>query len=284
MRIEHIGIAVSDVDAAVESYRALLGSGVYKSETVGTEGVRTYFLWADGVKIELLESIDKTSAIARFLKTRGEGLHHIAFAVRDLDRTREELERSGFEVIGSGLRDGADERRVFFIHPRSSHGVLVECCTDRRIAPAGSDDRQIEDPLDPGFVEQMPRLWIVCDGMGESATYGRMAMSLADDLTERLEPMARVFRSSTPVGLDKCRPTDRILVISGRGSAPDIQATDQTTFLELDAAGSDAMSAIESVWVVRSRGYSARLPISAVSPLDPVTDALTPLLLSQWEK
>ncbi len=139
MRLEHVGIAVRDAVEALRTFEALLGEPRYKVEDVPSESVRTHFFGANGVKIELLESLNPNSSVARFLETPGEGLHHLAFSVRDLDATIERMRQRGFEIVGDGIRSGADEKKVFFIHPKSANGVLIECCADQSV-PGESDD------------------------------------------------------------------------------------------------------------------------------------------------
>lgn len=128
MRLEHVGIAIADLDEAIKSFEALLARAPYKQEVVPTEGVATHFFSAGEVKIELLESLDAHSPIARFLEKHGPGLHHLAFLVDDLVVTRRRLTEAGFDVIGESDSNGADGKRIFFVHPKSTGGVLVECC------------------------------------------------------------------------------------------------------------------------------------------------------------
>ncbi|GMQ83122.1 MAG: methylmalonyl-CoA epimerase [Rhodothermia bacterium] len=140
MRLEHVGIAVRDAEEALKTFEALLGKPRYKVEDVPSESVRTHFFGANGVKIEILESLDPNSPVARFIRKRGEGLHHLAFSVQDLDATIERMRQLGFEIVGDGIRSGADEKRVFFIHPKSANGVLIECCTDQNVVGESDDD------------------------------------------------------------------------------------------------------------------------------------------------
>lgn len=128
MRLEHVGIAVRDVETALETFESLLGSPPYKMEEVESEGVATHFFRAGDVKIELLESMNADSSIARFLENRGEGLHHLAFEVDDLDAARDRLTARGFRLVGNARRPGADGKSIFFLHPKDTAGVLIECC------------------------------------------------------------------------------------------------------------------------------------------------------------
>lgn len=129
--LEHIGIAVKDLQQANELYEKLLGVAPYKEEAVATEGVRTSFFKTGQAKVELLEATSPDSPIARFIAKRGEGIHHIAFEVDDIAAEMERLRSLGFEVLNEQPRLGADNKLVCFIHPRSAHGVLVELCQER---------------------------------------------------------------------------------------------------------------------------------------------------------
>lgn len=127
-RLEHIGIAVDDVAAVVRCLKELLNVQPYKTETVSTQQVRTHFLDTEATKLELLESMDADSAVQRFLDRRGEGLHHLAFEVNDAAATMERLRQAGFSLLSDSPQPGADEKHIFFVHPKDTHGVLVEFC------------------------------------------------------------------------------------------------------------------------------------------------------------
>ncbi len=130
-KIEHIGIAVRDLDAAEERWASLLGHGPYKREEVASEGVITSFFDAGGVKIELLASLEAGGVIDRFVERRGEGIHHIAFASEDLQAEIRRLQSEGFRLINTEPRPGADNKMVVFVHPASTGGVLIEFCQER---------------------------------------------------------------------------------------------------------------------------------------------------------
>lgn len=127
-RLEHIGIAVDDVEAVVDRFRDLLGVEPYKKETVPEQHVRTHFLDANTAKLELLEALGDDSPVERFLDQKGEGLHHLAFEVSDLERTMRHLQEAGFELLRDQPQDGADDKQIAFVHPKQTHGVLVEFC------------------------------------------------------------------------------------------------------------------------------------------------------------
>ncbi|MGO2357649.1 methylmalonyl-CoA epimerase [Mesonia sp.] len=129
-KIEHIGIAVNNLEGANATYKKLLGTAAYKQEEVESEGVKTSFFKIGESKIELLGATREDSPIAKFLKKKGEGIHHIAFAVSDIEQKIKELEADGFEVLNKTPKKGADNKRVAFLHPKSSHGVLVEICQE----------------------------------------------------------------------------------------------------------------------------------------------------------
>ena len=129
-KIEHIGIAVKNLKSANKLYEALLGVAPYKSERVESEGVETSFFNCGESKIELLEATNPESPIAKFIDKRGEGIHHIAFAVKDIHSEIARLKYEGFIVLNEIPKQGADNKLVTFLHPKSSNGVLVELCQE----------------------------------------------------------------------------------------------------------------------------------------------------------
>jgi methylmalonyl-CoA/ethylmalonyl-CoA epimerase len=128
LRIEHIGIAVSSARPSIELFTALLGSAPYKTETVETEGVKTIFFEVGGTKIELLEATHTDSPVAKFLAKKGEGIHHIALEVDSLEQEIERLQTLGFALINATPKTGADNKRIAFLHPKHTGGVLIELC------------------------------------------------------------------------------------------------------------------------------------------------------------
>ena len=129
-KIEHIGIAVKDLDSSNALFAKLFGVPHYKIEAVASEGVRTSFFQSGPNKIELLEATHPDSAIAKFLEKKGEGIHHIAFAVENIEKEMERLEQEGFVVLPGFPKQGADNKIVAFLHPKGTNGVLVELCQD----------------------------------------------------------------------------------------------------------------------------------------------------------
>ncbi len=130
-QIEHLGIAVESIDATVKTFESLLGTECYKEEEVESEGVRTAFLMVGNSKIELLEATNEDSAIAKYLKKNRGGFHHVAFEVDDIDAELERLASEGFQLIHQTPKGGADNKRIAFLHPKSTHGLLVELCQER---------------------------------------------------------------------------------------------------------------------------------------------------------
>jgi len=129
-KIEHIGIAVKDLEAANEVYTKLFGTPPYKTETVESENVSTSFFKIGESKIELLEATNPESPIARFIEKKGEGIHHVAYAVNDITAEMERLRAEGFVVLNDEPKKGADNKLVCFLHPKSTNGVLVELCQE----------------------------------------------------------------------------------------------------------------------------------------------------------
>ena len=130
-KIEHIGIAVKDIEQAKRTFTQLLGTEFYKEESVASEGVTTVFFRVGEVKIELLQATNPDSPIAKFIDKRGEGVHHIAFDVDSVIEKADSLKNDGFRVLNDDAKDGADNKLINFIHPKSTHGVLVEICQDK---------------------------------------------------------------------------------------------------------------------------------------------------------
>lgn len=126
-KIEHLGIAVADMAAAKEVYTALFGPP-YKEEAVESEAVNTVFFQAGPNKIELLEATAPHSAIAKYIEKKGEGIHHIAFQVEDIEAEMARLRSAGFQLLNEQPKRGADNMRICFVHPKSANGVLIELC------------------------------------------------------------------------------------------------------------------------------------------------------------
>ncbi len=126
--IEHIGIAVTSLDEAIPFYEKVLGLDCYRIEEVKDQKVKTAFFKVGQTKIELLEPTDPESAVAKFISKRGEGIHHIAFAVNDIDRKLKEVEEKGVRLIDKVSRKGAEGMNIGFLHPKSTFGVLTELC------------------------------------------------------------------------------------------------------------------------------------------------------------
>jgi methylmalonyl-CoA/ethylmalonyl-CoA epimerase len=131
-KIEHIGIAVKDLQASIKTYEALLNTSCYKQEGVESEGVITAFFKTGENKIELLEATKPESAIAKFIEKRGEGIHHIAFDVDDIYAEMKRLADLGFTLLNAEPKQGADNKLICFVHPKNTNGVLIELCQERK--------------------------------------------------------------------------------------------------------------------------------------------------------
>ena len=129
-KIEHLGIAVKSLDEAIPLYEKLLQTTCYKTESVSSEGVNTAFFQIGEAKIELLEASNQNSPIAKFLSKRGEGFHHVAFEVDDIEEELARLQKLDFILLHLSPKDGADNKRIAFMHPKSTMGMLIELCQD----------------------------------------------------------------------------------------------------------------------------------------------------------
>jgi len=130
--IEHIGIAVKNLDESIRYYEDVLGLKCYRVEEVEDQKVKTAFFKVGDTKIELLESIGKDGPIDKFIEKRGEGVHHIAFAVKDIKKSLKKAEAAGIEVINKEPVNGTESLQVAFLHPRSTFGVLTELCENKK--------------------------------------------------------------------------------------------------------------------------------------------------------
>jgi len=129
-KIEHIGIAVKNLDQGNKLYTKLLGAKHYKTEEVKSEGVMTSFFQVGQSKIELLEGVGEDNPISKFIEKRGEGIHHIAYDVNDIEAEMKRLKQEGFVLLNDQPKKGADNKLVCFVHPKSTNGVLVELCQE----------------------------------------------------------------------------------------------------------------------------------------------------------
>lgn len=132
LKVEHIGIAVKDMEIAVLLFGKLLNSECYKTEFVENEKVNTAFFKKGETKIELLESTDPNGVIAKFIERKGEGLHHIAFEVADIKAEMRRLQAAGFVLLNEEPKAGADNKLVCFLHPKGTSGVLIELCQEHK--------------------------------------------------------------------------------------------------------------------------------------------------------
>jgi methylmalonyl-CoA/ethylmalonyl-CoA epimerase len=135
MKIEHLGIAVSDIGASNLLFEKLLGESHYKMETVESEKVMTSFFRSGESKIELLQALSPDSPIAKFIEKKGEGIHHVAFEVDDIVAAMADLKKKGFVLLNDEPKRGADNKLICFVHPKSANGVLVELCQEIKQKP-----------------------------------------------------------------------------------------------------------------------------------------------------
>jgi methylmalonyl-CoA/ethylmalonyl-CoA epimerase len=131
MKVEHIGVAVKELSSSNSLFAKLLGEENYKEEHVESEGVSTSFFRCGDTKIELLQATHSNSPIAKFIEKRGEGIHHIAFAVDDIYAEMKRLAKAGFTILNPEPQKGADNKIVCFLHPKSTNGVLIELCQEQ---------------------------------------------------------------------------------------------------------------------------------------------------------
>ena len=132
IRVEHIGIAVNDMEVALPLFEKLLNTSCYKTEAVESEGVSTAFFRQGETKIELLEATNPESPIAKFVAKKGEGMHHIAFEVADIEAEMKRLSGEGFTLLNASPKKGADNKLVCFLHPKDTNSVLIELCQEIR--------------------------------------------------------------------------------------------------------------------------------------------------------
>lgn len=130
IKVEHIGVAVRDLSVAIPLFTKILNSACYKTEEVESEKVKTAFFQNGETKVELLESFDSEGVVAKFINSKGEGIHHIAFAVKNIEEEMARLKKEGFVLVNDIPKKGADNKLVCFIHPKETNGVLIEICQD----------------------------------------------------------------------------------------------------------------------------------------------------------
>lgn len=132
LKVEHIGIAVKSLNEMIPFYERLLNTPCYKTEEVSSEKVNTAFFQNGTTKIELLESTSEDGVIAKYINKKGEGIHHIAFEVEDIEAEMKRLSAEGFELLQTAPKEGADNKLVCFLHPKSTKGVLIELCMEKK--------------------------------------------------------------------------------------------------------------------------------------------------------
>ncbi|MCW3122140.1 MAG: methylmalonyl-CoA epimerase [Flavipsychrobacter sp.] len=132
LKIEHLGIAVKELTASIPLFEQLLNTPCYKTETVESEGVNTAFFMTGDAKIELLEATKPESPISKFIEKKGAGIHHIAFEVENIEAEMKRLSALGFELLNEVPKNGADNKLVCFLHPKTTNGVLIELCQEKK--------------------------------------------------------------------------------------------------------------------------------------------------------
>ena len=132
LKIEHLGIAVSDLQKSIPLFEQLLNTPCYKTEVVENEGVSTAFFQTGDSKIELLEATRNDSPIKKFIDKKGEGIHHIAFEVENIEAEMKRLSALGFELLTEHPKNGADNKLICFLHPKTTNGVLIELCQEKK--------------------------------------------------------------------------------------------------------------------------------------------------------
>ncbi len=132
LKIEHIGIAVKDLEKSNLLFKSLLGTNPYKSEEVLEEGVLVSFFKTGETKVELLQALNENSHIARFIGKKGEGIHHLAFEVDDIIASMAQMKKLGFELLSEEPKQGADNKLICFLHPKTTNGILIELCQERK--------------------------------------------------------------------------------------------------------------------------------------------------------
>lgn len=321
MRLEHVGIAVSNIEDALKTFEDLLGTSRYKTEEVASENVITHFFWADGVKIELLESTHPESVVSRFLNKRGEGVHHLAFSVDDLQFARIKLESLGFRIIGEESKSGADGKRIFFLHPKDAFGVLIECCAmDLALKVPGDLTTLAPNVTVRTFGTDINPCVIIasCHAPSRAASFAS-----GTQLARRLEPVAYVkliewqnddeLKSGVAENIHRligvkeshcitigasaysllhllqdvgARPRSWIRIEQPEkgASAPDgLSPSDHKLLILVGEASSSAMSSEVSSGSKTDLWPTATLPAYAVCLDEPSSDALFPLIRSFWK-
>jgi len=132
LKIEHLGIAVKELAGSIPLFEQLLNTPCYKTEVVATEGVSTAVFQTGDAKFELVEATTETSPISKFIAKKGEGIHHIAFEVENIEAEMKRLQALGFELLNEIPKSGADNKLVCFLHPKTTNGVLIELCQEKK--------------------------------------------------------------------------------------------------------------------------------------------------------
>jgi methylmalonyl-CoA epimerase len=270
--LDHVGIAVADPEAVAGLYRRLLNVLPYKQEAVADQGVRTHFLDGGGAKLELLEALSGDSPVARHLERRGEGLHHLAFEVPDLPAAMQRLRGDGFRLLSDAPQQGGDDKRIAFLHPKDTHGVLVELCES-----AGSALSPSLRARGDGTPDADGRLAVYTAGRESAPSVlllhgpGGCADRDLRPLMRRLEPRAHVIALDVS-GHGNSRLPDRGALSVDRLAADAVAALDAT---ETEAAHVVGLSAGGTVALALGRDCPDRVAGVAVHATPALWDADT---------
>jgi methylmalonyl-CoA epimerase len=247
-RLDHIGIATDDVNAVIDCFDDLLGIRPYKAEDVPLQDVRTHFLDTTIGKLELLESLDDGSPVQTYLEQWGEGVHHVAFEVNDLEGTMDRLDDAGFTLVNETPQPGADDKRVAFVHPRETHGVLVEFC-ETKTPPSWSPATVSHRGGDLAYYEQ---------GDPENPCILFLHGAGGTTLLDTAPLMRHLVSRYHVVGVDLCGHGDT--------SMPDDESVSMDRFVEDVHATLDAVDRSSCHLFGFSLGSSVALKVAADSP------------------
>ncbi len=197
-RLEHVGIAVDDVGAALEILADLLGEPRFRTETLEADGIRTHFVWGGAAKLELLDVLDGEGPVGTFLQRRGAGLHHLAFEVDDVRAMHDRARKAGYEPLEGEPREGADGKLIFFLHPRQTAGVLIEFC------------QSVHPALQPMAVSDVDGCRRISAARGSTArapclyVFEKRPAVDPDDLAARLHPHRSFYAAEADASLRVC--------------------------------------------------------------------------------
>lgn len=303
MKLEHIGIAVDDAAAVAALYALLFGHQPYKAETVAEQGVRTHFVSAETAKLELLEALGPDSPVAKYLEKRGPGLHHLAFEVPDIDAHFEQMRALGLQPLGSAPSAGADGKRIFFLHPKQTHGVLIEFCqsiptplaptrlTHHGAGPAVYELGSRENPtllvLPPPGTAIFPTLEMLLRRLephlhvltldvqsGSTASEG-VAAVFSDFAVEKAHLLGLGVGCAAALEVAAQQP-ERVQKLLLHAPPPGIRGTDRAVLLSLNSQAANDLSAFRALL---PNALPVLLPADEAAAFVPDPDLFVPLCL-----